>query len=96
MDFNKMFLEAGVKDSVKKVDYDCPIFEASDSLKGEISELIEGNTVLSELKTKAIEDMDMVNEYLDYIHSAYQKQIIALSEIFNIGFDDVANTFMEI
>ncbi len=96
MDFNKMFLEAGVEDSVKKVDYDCPIFEAPDSLKGEISELIEGDINLMELKTKAIEDMNMVKDYLDYIHGSYEKQIIALSEIFNIGFDDVANTFMEI
>jgi len=96
MDFNKMFLEAGVKDSVKKVDYDCPIFEAPDSLKGEISELIEDDINLMELRKNAIEDMNMVNEYLDYIHSTYEKQIIVLSEKFKIDFDDVANTFMEI
>jgi len=111
MDLNKLFIDAcsdtlanneleedkksEFKDIVK-IDYDFPIFEASDKLKNELRSLIKGDKQAEKLKKDAIKNRDKVNDYLDHIYFMYEKDLEKISKKYKIDYDDIANTFVEL
>jgi len=102
MDFNKLFIETLNENKIKypteivKVDYDFKLFEASDKIKSELKNLIKNDNRAIELKKLAIKNKDNVHEYLDHLYFMYEKDIERISKKYNIDFDKIANTFMEI
>lgn len=81
---------------VIKIDYECPIFEASKDLMSEIKNLLNGDKDAMKLKKAAVKSKDNVPDYLDHIYFKYEKDIEKLSKKFKADYDEIAKAFLEV